>query len=434
MCFDFYIYICAYFNLVDSNKNPLEKSIYCNESYIKNIDEYNKLKYYDNKIPESEKYFNEKEENFLEIKNYKSKVLFKNDKNLIIQENKVLSNTLTVRDRLNFLRKESYEKIKLVSKSYLENDSIVESKSININNKKNELFEELKEKIKNQESNENNDININQKVYFDINTPIYSKENGQVYNYFNNKKENENEDIKKNFHADFFKKNEGINLKIESSLNEEKSYTSRLVTSIPIKITLELERKAKVGSIIDIIKNMDELELEKLNDYTNLILMDQCMSFIDTELKIDECFQNNQTIDIYEILNSTGIHEIVWKVNKTNKINLLNNSNQTIDAKKYDDINSYNSIILEENQIKEEKLKKINYETLKLFRMPILDFRFDENKAKFEFLVEIVHRFISEKEYYLFNQSSFNFIQNFPFDALILNNTVIKKYIYIFIF
>jgi len=108
-------------------------------------------------------------------------------------------------------------------------------------------------------------------------------------------------------------KRQKVFLNSQTTLPEEKSYTSRLVTSIPIKISIEFDRKANVQSIIDALKNMEELELEKTSFYTNLILVGHNLNFINIENKIDECFQNNQTIDIYEFLNHNGYNEIIWQ-------------------------------------------------------------------------------------------------------------------------
>jgi len=225
------------------------------------------------------------------------------------------------------------------------------------------------------------------------------------------------------------------------------------VTSIPVKISIEFDRKAKVQSIIDAIKNLKELELEKNNFYTYLILLGYNLNFIDTELKIDECFQNNQTIDIYEFLNHNGLNEIIWNNNSKNEINYDNNSQksnnlnattmtyETEPNKKNSDKNctaknyENNKIMMDLNSgtknnnndiinINNNNIEPINYETLKNFKLPILDFNWENKDKKFEYFVEINHRFITEKELYIFNQANFNLMHNFFFDGIIMNNSV----------
>lgn len=217
---------------------------------------------------------------------------------------------------------------------------------------------------------------------------------------------------------------------------------------------MEFDRKAKVQSIIDAVKDMKELELEKTNFYTNLILIGYNSNFIDTEYKIDECLQNNQTVDIYELLNFNGLNEIIWKSKKDIENYTNSNSNintgstfasETETKKKSSDKNCFtssnsalnnvgknyqlnfekdlNKNIISINDNKDDILP-ICYETLKNFRMPILDYNMENKDKKFEYLVEINHRFVTEKEYYLFNQGTFNQMHNFFFDAMLLNNSV----------
>jgi len=267
-------------------------------------------------------------------------------------------------------------------------------------------------------------------------------------------KSRNNESNNNNFHSNFEDSQNEINRNSISnsfsSSKEEKSYTSRLVTSIPIQISLEFERKAKVKTIIEEVKNLKELELEKKDLYTNLLLIGYNLNFIDTELKIDDCFQNNQTIDIYEFLNSNGLNEIIWNSNNLKESikqanDLITNSNCPTEkdsknknyaknnetkenCKTQNSKNDINHTTIQNNSIKNSnsnKLESLCFETLKNFRMPILDFTFENKDKVFEYLVEINHRFITEKECYLFHQANFQLMHNFFFDGLILNNSVI---------
>jgi hypothetical protein len=246
-------------------------------------------------------------------------------------------------------------------------------------------------------------------------------------------------------------KRQKVYLNSQTTLPEEKSYTSRLVTSIPIKISIEFDRKANVQSIIDAVKNMKELELEKTSFYTNLILVGHNLHFINTENKIDECFQNNQTIDIYEFLNHNSYNEIIWQsknqfeylkvidkfnCNNTTSASEMETKKLNSDKNCFDIRNKYSSndvgmncqsqLALEKDFDKknnEDELLSICYETLTNFRMPILDYNMENKDIKFEYLVEINHRFVIEKEYNLFYQGTFK-MNNFFFDAILINNSV----------
>jgi len=226
-------------------------------------------------------------------------------------------------------------------------------------------------------------------------------------------------------------KRQKILLNSDTKLPEEKSYTSRLVTSIPVRISIEFDRKAKVQTIIDNIKNLKELELEKNSFYTNLILLGNNLNFINPELKIDECFQNNQTVDIYEFLNYNGLNEIIWKNDLSNEINLksknIHNISQnvnTIISVETELVKKNNTIIEKDNNLYKNQVEPLNFDILKSFKLPILDYNCDNKEKKFEYLIEINHRFVCEKDLYIFDQTNFNVMYNFFFDALILNNSV----------
>ncbi len=86
-------------------------------------------------------------------------------------------------------------------------------------------------------------------------------------------------------------------------------YTSKLATSIPLKLNIEIDRKLTVDKLIEHIRSFDDLCLEKDEKYTELLIYD-LREFDTQNLQIDECFQNNQTIHVYELLNSAGINQL----------------------------------------------------------------------------------------------------------------------------
>lgn len=336
------------------------------------------------------------------------------------------------------------------------------------------LIETNSEREKEMTSSDNTESNLNEnkakgESSITFNEPI--KDNTRENKNINSKKEKPDNISNSASDESEKDKKQKVFINSQTALPEEKSYTSRLVTSIPIKITIEFDRKAKVQSIIEAVKNLKELELEKTNNFTNLVLIGYNLNFIDTEFKIDECFQNNQTVDIYEFLNFNGLNEIIWKskselenlIKKNSDVNgkninnnisntgstyaseseilkknsdkncVVNNSNKSSNSNiNYNTVgkNYQNQIDIDRefvaNNNSKDDILPICYDTLKYFRMPILDYNVEHKDKKFEYLVEINHRFVTEKEYYIFNQATFNQMHNFFFDAMLLNNSAVN--------
>lgn len=145
-------------------------------------------------------------------------------------------------------------------------------------------------------------------------------------------------------------------------------YTSRLSTSLPIRIILEIDRKSKVDKIIEELKNINELELEgSQKDGENVpmtsfvVMTSKEGSFIDQDLKIDECFQNNQLIFVYELLNTNGIQ------------NYLHNKTDINMVVKVDKFSFDNTVFNQDNKdIIHDKVIALNSETLKNYNNPFL--------------------------------------------------------------
>jgi hypothetical protein len=99
------------------------------------------------------------------------------------------------------------------------------------------------------------------------------------------------------------------NVSQKTKENREYLYTSKLATSIPLKLSIEIDRKFNVEKLIEKLRSLEDLNLEKESKYTELIIYDY-KEILNKKLLVDECFQHNQTIQVYEVLTSAGIDKL----------------------------------------------------------------------------------------------------------------------------
>lgn len=142
---------------------------------------------------------------------------------------------------------------------------------------------------------------------------------GNIHNnqLFNQNKKQENDLVSSNT----INKNNLLNNKLSININpaiEEEAIDkdpnniikSRFSTNIPIKMKFTLNKNEQVRKIINLIKNLDDLDLEKEEKYTKFIIFNNNNDFIDMNFKIDDCFQNGQIIYIYELINIDGLSKL----------------------------------------------------------------------------------------------------------------------------
>ena len=98
-------------------------------------------------------------------------------------------------------------------------------------------------------------------------------------------------------------------IKMKNSNKNENIVSNALNINIPLRIKIEIGRKEKCSKIIEILKSMNELELEEKSDYTYFIIIHQG-NYINDDLLIDDCFTTYQTISVYELLNYKGIKKV----------------------------------------------------------------------------------------------------------------------------
>lgn len=202
------------------------------------------------------------------------------------------------------------------------------------------------------------------------------------------------------------------------------NFNDNLNLGIPLKLCIEVDRSKKIETIVDILK--DVLDLEKsenssesnteillLRDSNNEILIN---TFLDYDKKIDDYIQNFDEIVAYEILTAKG-----WKLLYDNNDKIENNY-LTLRKKGITINNSNNS-----NKSNNDKETKS-----------------DENEVKdFEFIIQIVNRKIKEiKSEFFVNPFSFTYL-NYDNNFLIfckslkvnpmdIYDNVLEKYEYLF--
>ena len=209
--------------------------------------------------------------------------------------------------------------------------------------------------------------------------------------------------------------------------------------NIPLKLRIEIERNKKASEIIEILKKMDELKLEKNQQYTEFIILGN-NKYVKMDSLIDETFLNMETIYIYELLNYEGIKKIFGyddlkiRANPLNKqdiqsmlqiieedYDLKNNTSKT-NLNKNDNTNEIEQIIeMIDGNFSNEK-EKIKTDP------PVNNNNLNNNNEISEILVAIFHEFRSnsslEKEddhFKLFNFTQ-NVLINNNLDFIILTN------------
>lgn len=300
-------------------------------------------------------------------------------------------------------------------------------------------------------------------------------------------------------------KMKGDRVKDSSNILGENLYTSKLTTAIPLKLVLNIDRKSKVEKVISMLKEIKELELEVNNfnngndheneknqsntteskfcntnkkysqrenknnsppNYTTYVIMSGTdNTFIDQDLKIDECFQNDQLIYIYELLNTYGINKIINSEKDSNSISEVHKKRKNSQDNGFNISNYESNTCLTQNKTNYSstsvsvisrpielglltqkypspdldpqefgKFIPLNYDSInKFYKSNLLERQLNENYM--EYLVQILHRYpIETKDAYLFRKESFIRLEGF-LNILLLNNftNFTARYLYDYI-
>ena len=198
---------------------------------------------------------------------------------------------------------------------------------------------------------------------------------------------------------------------ISFDLNEKvDTINSNLNLNIPLRLKLEIGRKEKCSSIIDKLKNISDLNIEKHYSYTEFVMISQD-KFIDKDLIADATFTNFNVVHVYELINWDGIRNI-FDYEENKEWNVLELNMQKI---------------IYDNP-KEKKNKKIftNRERKNL-SIPDINFCFEQDNLEknkydsYEILIPIIHRYSSDTITNLTIASKFEYFFNFQ-DFIILTS------------
>ena len=255
---------------------------------------------------------------------------------------------------------------------------------------------------------------------FDFEKYIEDDEEGNM-----DKKENIN--LKKMNKKYKKEKNEKTNF-TDSNINENKNkgqnevINNLLNLNIPLKLRIEINRKEKCSSIIDKLKCMNDINIEKNYDFTEFIMISKG-KFINEDLIIDETFSNLNIVYVYELLNYKGIINI-YDYEEKQKFKILSIKNQKVDYKIKTD-NTFKKITtISKNQNNKSKDNYLNVNTN--LNIPSFYFTINESNKKkydkYEILTPIIHRINSEivKGFIQFN--NYQYFYNFQ-DFIILSSS-----------
>ena len=203
-----------------------------------------------------------------------------------------------------------------------------------------------------------------------------------------------------------FDKNEKVEV-INSNLN----------LNIPLRLKLEIGRKEKCSAIIDKLKNISDLNIEKCFSFTEFIMISQG-KFIDENFIADSTFTNFNVVNVYEIINYDGIRNIFnydenkdWKVLELNKQKIIYNNHKEKKNKKL---------------FTNKEKKNINIPDVKF------EINFDIlNKDKYncyEILIPIIHRYPSETYKNIVTFSQFEYFWNHQDFIILTSENSIKPY------
>ena len=245
---------------------------------------------------------------------------------------------------------------------------------------------------------------------------------------------NESINLKKKNKKDKKYKNEKNYLSIEeNTINVDKNneqnkvINSLLNLNIPLRLKIEVDRKDKCSIIIEKLKFMKDLNIEKNYNLTQFIMISKG-KYINEDLIIDETFNNLNVVFVYELLNYKGL-TYLYDYKKNRKLKILSLKDQEI--KYYIEKETYKTIsTIKKNTNINSKEKIIENKNLNI---PSFYFQLKENYNNkeydsFEILIPIIHRIKLEKGTNFIPINNYQYFFNFQ-DFIISSPTnSIKPY------
>ena len=197
--------------------------------------------------------------------------------------------------------------------------------------------------------------------------------------------------------------------------NQEDGISNPLMSNIPLHIKIEIDKNKKCTDIIDYLKNMEELNLDKEESFTEFIIFDEEHFIIDKDQIIENRIFPSKEIFIYELLSSKGIQKIFGYDN------LINDGENII---KLNDVKNKNEKNNNNSQNKVEKIGNIKTSN----NQNIINN--SEDQSVKEQLIEIIHRYrkdtIEQKDFFYIQR--FDFLYTFKDYLIMSNKNSIKPY------
>ena len=196
---------------------------------------------------------------------------------------------------------------------------------------------------------------------------------------------------------------------------------SYLNLNIPIKLKMEIGRKEKCSTIIDKLKCIDDLNIEKHYNFTEFIMISQG-KYISEDYIADSTFTNFNVVNVYEIINFEGIKNI-FGYEEYKNMNAMKLNEQKIGNNN------------KETTIKDKDKKKIltNYEKKNL-NIPSLNFSIDtdilqkNNLNTYEILIPIIHRYPNDESKNFILYSKFEYFWEHNDFIILSSKNSIKPY------
>ena len=310
------------------------------------------------------------------------------DSEIIKKEDKSLRSQITNSKKMNEMRK----KLIKIKKIHIGTD-IKYNGSLTYNNKLKKV---------NKDQNETGTISSNNKTKENINL------NTELFEIENKEKE------------------------ILRNENGEEIISNAYILNIPVMVKIEIDRNKKCEEIINVLKNMKELYLDKDNLFTEFIILNEDFDIIEKDQIINNCIFSLKEIYIYELLSYEGIIKVFGYndiMNKNDKIIRLDEQKNISKEENINKKNAKNNNVLKSNTMQNLTMnKEINVinnnpnKNINIFS--------NENIIK-ENLIKITHRYIKEptniKNEFFFIQT-FKELETYKDCIILTNKNSIKPY------
>ena len=234
-----------------------------------------------------------------------------------------------------------------------------------------------------------------------------------------------------NLNTEFFENELKFNKEIK---NQEDAISNPLMLNIPIHIKLEIDKNRKCKDIIGTLKNMEELYLDKEESFTEFFIFDDENVIIDNEQIIENIIFPLKEINVYELLNYTGIQKIFGYndfLNNKEKIIYLNDNKNEFNNAESNSINVTENLKSNKNNLTTiepinniNNLNNLNNNFIKEQLINIIHrYRKDTSEKKDIFYIQKFDHLYSHKDYLILtNKNSIK-----PYD---LYEIIWEKYMY----